>query len=131
MSSAADAAKVVVAYEPVWAIGTGRVATPDDAQEVCAALRVALAELYGQEIADGVRILYGGSVKSGNVAEIVGSRTSTARWSVARAWTRPSSPPSLRTRWGSSADLGAARAPNATFGRFRAGEPPSSTRSSR
>jgi triosephosphate isomerase len=70
--SAGDAEKVVVAYEPVWAIGTGRVATPDDAQEVCAALRAAIAELYGQAVADGVRILYGGSVKSGNVGEIVG-----------------------------------------------------------
>ncbi len=63
--------KVVVAYEPVWAIGTGRVATPADAQEVCAAIRAKLAEKYGEEIASGVRILYGGSVKSGNIAELV------------------------------------------------------------
>jgi triosephosphate isomerase len=63
-------ASVVLAYEPVWAIGTGRVATPADAQEVCAAIRAALAEKYGPETADGIRILYGGSVKSGNVAEI-------------------------------------------------------------
>jgi triosephosphate isomerase (TIM) len=69
--SAADAAKIVLAYEPVWAIGTGRVATPDDAQEVCGALRSALADLYSSDVADGVRVLYGGSVKSGNVAEIV------------------------------------------------------------
>jgi triosephosphate isomerase len=67
-----QAASIVLAYEPVWAIGTGRVATPADAQEVCAALRAALAEKYGAEIAGGVRILYGGSVKSGNVGEIVG-----------------------------------------------------------
>ena len=60
----------MLAYEPVWAIGTGRVATPADAQEVCGAARAALAEKYGAEIADGIRILYGGSVKSGNVAEI-------------------------------------------------------------
>ncbi|MTD13958.1 triose-phosphate isomerase [Nakamurella sp. YIM 132087] len=66
-----QAASLVLAYEPVWAIGTGRVATPADAQEVCGALRAALAEKYGTEIADGTRILYGGSVKSGNVAEIV------------------------------------------------------------
>jgi triosephosphate isomerase (TIM) len=66
-----QAASLVLAYEPVWAIGTGRVATPADAQQVCHALRAALAEKYGSEIADGVRILYGGSVKSGNVAEIV------------------------------------------------------------
>jgi triosephosphate isomerase len=68
---AEQAASIVLAYEPVWAIGTGRVATPEDAQEVCAALRAALAELYSADLADGVRILYGGSVKSGNVATIV------------------------------------------------------------
>jgi triosephosphate isomerase (TIM) len=62
---------VVVAYEPVWAIGTGRVATPADAQEVCAALRTALTEKYGADVADAVRILYGGSVKSGNIGELV------------------------------------------------------------
>src|SRR6195952_627387 len=67
-----QAASLVLAYEPVWAIGTGRVATPADAQEVCGALRAALAEKYGADIAGGVRVLYGGSVKSGNVAEIVG-----------------------------------------------------------
>jgi triosephosphate isomerase (TIM) len=65
------AASVVIAYEPVWAIGTGEVATPQDAQEVCAAIRGKLAELYSQELADGVRVLYGGSVKSGNVASIM------------------------------------------------------------
>ncbi len=69
--TADQAASLVLAYEPVWAIGTGRVATPADAQEVCAALRQALAEKYTPEIAGGVRILYGGSVKSSNVAEIV------------------------------------------------------------
>ena len=69
--TAAQATSIVLAYEPVWAIGTGRVATPADAQEVCAALRTALAELYSQDVADAVRVLYGGSVKSGNVAEIV------------------------------------------------------------
>jgi triosephosphate isomerase len=66
-----DAATVVIAYEPVWAIGTGKVATPVDAQEVCAAVRSRLAELYSPELADGVRILYGGSVKSTNAGEIV------------------------------------------------------------
>ncbi|QNK79882.1 triose-phosphate isomerase [Nakamurella sp. PAMC28650] len=64
-------ADLVLAYEPIWAIGTGRVATPADAQEVCGALRVALAQMYSPEIAGGVRVLYGGSVKSGNVADIV------------------------------------------------------------
>ncbi|MGW0981137.1 triose-phosphate isomerase [Streptomyces xiamenensis] len=68
---AEQAASVVIAYEPVWAIGTGEVATPDDAQEVCGAIRARLAELYNADLADGVRIQYGGSVKSGNVAAIM------------------------------------------------------------
>ena len=63
--------QVVVAYEPVWAIGTGKVANAADAQEVCAALRAALADKYGQEIADEVRVLYGGSVKSSNIGELI------------------------------------------------------------
>lgn len=62
---------VVIAYEPVWAIGTGRVATPADAQEVCGSLRGSLEEKYGPEVSGAVRILYGGSVKSGNVADLV------------------------------------------------------------
>ena len=71
-ASAADQARtVVVAYEPVWAIGTGEVATPEDAQEVCAAIRTRLAELYSGDLADGVRILYGGSVKGSNVAALM------------------------------------------------------------
>jgi triosephosphate isomerase len=60
---------LVVAYEPVWAIGTGEVATPDDAQEVCAALREALADSLSPALAEGIRILYGGSVKPDNVAD--------------------------------------------------------------
>ena len=68
---AADAEKCVVAYEPIWAIGTGEVATPEDAQEVCGAIRVKLTGLYGPEVADKIRILYGGSVKSGNVKDIM------------------------------------------------------------
>lgn len=68
----ADAAgQIVLAYEPVWAIGTGEVATPADAQEVCAAIRTRLAEMYSEGIADRVRILYGGSVKSSNTAGIM------------------------------------------------------------
>jgi triosephosphate isomerase len=69
--SAEQAATVVIAYEPVWAIGTGKVATPADAQEVCAAVRGRLAELYSPELAASVRVLYGGSVKSTNAGEIV------------------------------------------------------------
>jgi triosephosphate isomerase len=62
---------LVLAYEPVWAIGTGEVATPDDAQEVCAQVRSTVAELYGGDLAEGVRVLYGGSVKASNVAELM------------------------------------------------------------
>ena len=69
--SAGQVADLVVAYEPVWAIGTGEVATPDDAQEVCAAIRARVAEAWSQEAADAVRILYGGSVKAANVAGIM------------------------------------------------------------
>ena len=61
----------MIAYEPIWAIGTGKVATPADAQEVCAAIRARLAELYSAELAAGVRVLYGGSVKATNAAEIL------------------------------------------------------------
>jgi triosephosphate isomerase len=68
---AEQAETIVIAYEPVWAIGTGEVATPEDAQEVCGAVRGRLAELYSQELAERVRIQYGGSVKSGNVAAIM------------------------------------------------------------
>lgn len=63
---AADAASTVVAYEPVWAIGTGRTATPEQAEEVCAAIRATLAELFDQAVADQVRVLYGGSMNEGN-----------------------------------------------------------------
>ena len=68
---AKQVAALVVAYEPVWAIGTGEVATPDDAQEVCAAIRARVAETRGDVAAGGVRILYGGSVKAANVAGIM------------------------------------------------------------
>ncbi|WBP86563.1 triose-phosphate isomerase [Kitasatospora cathayae] len=66
-----QAESIVVAYEPVWAIGTGEVATPEDAQEVCAAIRKRIAELYDAELADKVRVLYGGSVKSSSVAGLM------------------------------------------------------------
>lgn len=64
--SAAHAATVVLAYEPIWAIGTGKTATPDVAQEVAAELRGVVRSLFGEEIASGTRILYGGSVKPEN-----------------------------------------------------------------
>ncbi len=69
--SAEQAGTVVVAYEPVWAIGTGRVATPADAQQVCGALRAALADHVGGEPAERVRLIYGGSVKSNNIADLM------------------------------------------------------------
>ncbi len=68
---AEQAESVVIAYEPIWAIGTGRVATPDDAQAVCVAIRGRLEQLYSKELAAGVRILYGGSVKATNSADIL------------------------------------------------------------
>jgi triosephosphate isomerase (TIM) len=61
-----DARNLVIAYEPIWAIGTGKTATPDDAQSVCGLIRKLLADLYEGAVADEVRIQYGGSVKSGN-----------------------------------------------------------------
>ena len=66
---AASASEVVVAYEPIWAIGTGRTATPEQAQEVCAFIRDVLRERGAA--ADAVRILYGGSVKPANAAELL------------------------------------------------------------
>jgi triosephosphate isomerase len=63
---------LVIAYEPIWAIGTGRTATSEDAQQVCAAIRGCVAELAGAHAADTVRVQYGGSVKSANIAELIG-----------------------------------------------------------
>jgi triosephosphate isomerase len=68
---AEQAQNVVVAYEPVWAIGTGKVATPENAQEVCGAIRKKLDEKYGAEVATTVRVLYGGSVKASNISDLV------------------------------------------------------------
>ncbi len=69
--TAEETADLVVAYEPVWAIGTGEVATPDDAQEVCAAIRARIREVHGEGVGAAVRILYGGSVKAANVGGIM------------------------------------------------------------
>ena len=69
--SGEDVAKIVIAYEPIWAIGTGETATSEDAQEVCGAIRAALREDYGDEVADVVRVLYGGSAKPGNIKELM------------------------------------------------------------
>jgi triosephosphate isomerase (TIM) len=69
--TSAAVAGLVVAYEPVWAIGTGEVASPEDAQEVCGAIRGRLSAVHGDAQAAGVRILYGGSVKADNIASIM------------------------------------------------------------
>ena len=79
--------RLVVAYEPVWAIGTGEVATPDDAQEVCAAIRARVAEVLGRRRGrPAVRVLYGGSVKAANVAGIMAQRR---RRRLPRRWRQP------------------------------------------
>lgn len=70
--SAEQVARTVVAYEPVWAIGTGKTASADDAQEVCHAIRGALREIAGDDVAERVRVLYGGSMNAGNVGELIG-----------------------------------------------------------
>jgi triosephosphate isomerase (TIM) len=66
-----QATDLVIAYEPLWAIGTGHVATPEDAQEVCSAIRRRVGEIYSAELAARTRVLYGGSVKAGNIAAIM------------------------------------------------------------
>ena len=68
---AARAAKVVIAYEPIWAIGTGRTATPEQAQEVCAAIRTTVADIYDDAFAENMRVLYGGSMNPGNVERLI------------------------------------------------------------
>jgi triosephosphate isomerase len=68
--TAAQVAGSVIAYEPIWAIGTGKTATTEQAQEVCGAIRALVEELYGKDTAEAVRILYGGSVNPGNAAEL-------------------------------------------------------------
>ena len=74
LEGVSDVAKVVIAYEPVWAIGTGKTATPDMAQEVHAQIRAILADLYGAETAETARILYGGSMKPANAPELLAKK---------------------------------------------------------
>lgn len=69
--STAEAERVVVAYEPIWAIGTGRTASPGDAESMCAFVRSTVAEIAGPAVAEGLRVQYGGSVKPGNVVELM------------------------------------------------------------
>lgn len=68
---AGEAKDCVIAYEPIWAIGTGRTATPEQAQEVCGAIRATIADMYGEAVADEMRVLYGGSMNPGNVAQLI------------------------------------------------------------
>ena len=70
--TAEQAAKAVIAYEPIWAIGTGKTATSDQAEEVCGAIRTCIRELYGDKTAEEIRIQYGGSVNAGNAKELFG-----------------------------------------------------------
>ena len=65
-----QACKAVIAYEPIWAIGTGKTATSEQAEEVCRAIRECIAEMYDEETAEAIRIQYGGSVNAGNAAEL-------------------------------------------------------------
>jgi triosephosphate isomerase len=67
----ADMERIIIAYEPVWAIGTGKTATPEQAQDMHAEIRRAVANTHGKEVAGAVRILYGGSVKPDNIAELM------------------------------------------------------------
>jgi triosephosphate isomerase len=69
--SPADVARLVIAYEPIWAIGTGQTATADDAQTMCKVVRSVVADVAGAEAAAGVRVQYGGSVKPGNIKELM------------------------------------------------------------
>ena len=91
--SAEQIGKAVIAYEPVWAIGTGRVASAADAQEVCKAIRDELGKLASPELAAGVRVLYGGSVNAKNVGEIVAQEDVDGALVGGRRWTASSSPP--------------------------------------
>ena len=68
--SAEYVVKVVIAYEPIWAIGTGKTATSDEAEEVCSAIRAVIGEVWGQDAAEKIRIQYGGSVNAKNAAEL-------------------------------------------------------------
>lgn len=70
--SAEDAKKVVIAYEPIWAIGTGKTASNEQANEVCTAIRAVVEEIYGADVAEAIRIQYGGSVNAGNAKDLFG-----------------------------------------------------------
>ena len=95
----------VIAYEPIWAIGTGKTATAEDANEVCGAIRATIAEMYSEEVADSIRIQYGGSVKPENIEELAFDgtyRRCIGRWGkfrtdfileIVRGWAQMSKSP--------------------------------------
>ena len=87
---------MVIAYEPIWAIGTGKTATPAMAAEAHLIIRSEVARLVGRPFADAMRILYGGSVKPENAEALLASRRSTARWLAAPAWIPIRSTPSSK-----------------------------------
>ena len=82
-------ADLVIAYEPVWAIGTGEVATPEDAQEVCAAIRERISQTCGVQAGESTRILYGGSVKAANVAALMAKPDVEEFAGIARFYNMP------------------------------------------
>lgn len=69
--TASEASRIIIAYEPVWAIGTGRTATPETAQQMHAFIRSAIRTMFGEEVAEGMRVLYGGSVKPDNIGSLM------------------------------------------------------------
>lgn len=95
--SAEEMQRVVIAYEPVWAIGTGRTATSEQAQEVCAAIRKVVGELYGQAVAEATTVQYGGSMNAGNAKDLMSMRNIDGGLiggaSLKAPISRPSSPP--------------------------------------
>lgn len=117
--SAEQIGSVVIAYEPVWAIGTGRVASAADAQQVCAAIRQELASLASSRIAETVRVLYGGSVNAKNIGEIVAQDDVDGGLVGERRWMGNSS-----RRWRPSPLAGRCR----RSGTGRSGHPPESGR---
>ena len=80
--TAEQAKAAVIAYEPIWAIGTGKTATTEQAEEVCAAIRACIREIYDEATAEAIRIQYGGSVNGGNAANCLPRQTSTEAWSA-------------------------------------------------
>src|SRR6516162_6040670 len=84
-----DLSNIIVAYEPVWAIGTGRTATPEIAAEMHAAIRKTFAEIYNEVAGKALRILYGGGVKPDNISALVKKEDIDGAWSEAQAWIRP------------------------------------------